>query len=262
MENQNDKMNTNEQFDLEFRQNVSQGVAMDVAQAENNLKKKKERKWLVICVMILAVVLLVVSAVFIIKSIIQSNSERDSKMTTLTNLYLSLDEEMTYKELVDKTNELAPGATVNYDDGMYVIVAEGEPDSISCIVKTEDTHMYLNDSDDLSDYQYNSANLKRIVDEIMEKTETDEDGDEEDMAYNEEELNIGAVPTINPNAKMSYFKYTRFGEISDGENGTAVSDFSVWAAYDGDGYYYLDDNDVKLFKTKISAIDYLLKTVQ
>ena len=234
---------------------------------------------------IFVAVLIFVLVVVLLMNLKRSNDVQFKK-TAMMSLYEQLDEKMTYEDLQAKINEVVPGASIIYDEDMYIIgfvdYDDGEDDEddevsednvddgnemsdyITCNIEMMDSDKGEDDvmSDDSNEDEQveeptEVVNFDTLVDDIMAEDDSELDDEDEDEDESEEMIDID-ISTVTPQTVMTYFVYNSGVLVTDKDDGN-YAEFSVQKVENG--YEFYDGKNNAVLPTKIEAIDTLLKTL-
>ena len=273
---QNNNINTYNQATPTFpSQNYN-----SVSQKQDNLK----RLFFLIGAIFVAVLIFVLVVVLLMN--LKRSNDVQFKKTAMMSLYEQLDEKMTYEDLQAKINEVVPGASIIYDEDMYIIgfadYDDGEDDEddevsednvddgnemsdyITCNIEMMDSDKGEDDvmSDDSNEDEQveeptEVVNFDTLVDDIMAEDDSELDDDDEDEDESEETIDID-ISTVTPQTVMTYFVYNSGVLVTDKDDGN-YAEFSVQKVENG--YEFYDGKNNAVLPTKIEAIDTLLKTL-
>ena len=273
---QNNNINTYNQATPTFpSQNYN-----SVSQKQDNMK----RLFFLIGAIFVAVLIFVLVVVLLMN--LKRSNDVQFKKTAMMSLYEQLDEKMTYEDLQAKINEVVPGASIIYDEDMYIIgfvdyddgeddeddeVSEDDVDDgnemsdyITCNIEMVDSDKGEDDvmSDDSNEDEQveeptEVVNFDTLVDDIMAEDDSELDDDDEDEDESEETIDID-VSTVTPQTVMTYFVYNSGVLVTDKDDGN-YTEFSVQKVENG--YEFYDGKNNAVLPTKIEAIDTLLKTL-
>lgn len=251
-----------------------------VSQKQDNMK----RLFFLIGAIFVAVLIFVLVVVLLMN--LKRSNDVQFKKTAMMSLYEQLDEKMTYEDLQAKINEVVPGASIIYDEDMYIIgfvdYDDGEDDEddevseddiddgnemsdyITCNIEMMDSDKGEDDvmSDDSNEDEQveeptEVVNFDTLVDDIMAEDDSELDDDDEDEDESEETIDID-IPTVTPQTVMTYFVYNSGVLVTDKDDGN-YAEFSVQKVENG--YEFYDGKNNAVLPTKIEAIDTLLKTL-
>lgn len=251
-----------------------------VSQKQDNMK----RLFFLIGAIFVAVLIFVLVVVLLMN--LKRSNDVQFKKTAMMSLYEQLDEKMTYEDLQAKINEVVPGASIIYDEDMYIIgfvdYDDGEDDEddevseddiddgnemsdyITCNIEMMDSDKGEDDvmSDDSNEDEQveeptEVVNFDTLVDDIMAEDDSELDDDDEDEDESEETIDID-ISTVTPQTVMTYFVYNSGVLVTDKDDGN-YAEFSVQKVENG--YEFYDGKNNAVLPTKIEAIDTLLKTL-
>ena len=251
-----------------------------VSQKQDNMK----RLFFLIGAIFVAVLIFVLVVVLLMN--LKRSSDVQFKKTAMMSLYEQLDEKMTYEDLQAKINEVVPGASIIYDEDMYIIgfvdyddgeddedaeVSEDDVDDgnemsdyITCNIEMVDSDKGEDDvmSDDSNEDEQveeptEVVNFDTLVDDIMAEDDSELDDEDDDEDESEEMIDID-ISTVTPQTVMTYFVYNSGVLVTDKDDGN-YAEFSVQKVENG--YEFYDGKNNAVLPTKIEAIDTLLKTL-
>ena len=251
-----------------------------VSQKQDNMK----RLFFLIGAIFVAVLIFVLVVVLLMN--LKRSSDVQFKKTAMMSLYEQLDERMTYEDLQAKINEVVPGASIIYDEDMYIIgfvdYDDGEDDEddevseddiddgnemsdyITCNIEMMDSDKGEDDvmSDDSNEDEQveeptEVVNFDTLVDDIMAEDDSELDDEDDDEDESEEMIDID-ISTVTPQTVMTYFVYNSGVLVTDKDDGN-YAEFSVQKVENG--YEFYDGKNNAVLPTKIEAIDTLLKTL-
>ena len=251
-----------------------------VSQKQDNMN----RLFFLIGAIFMAVLIFVLVVVLLMN--LKRSNDVQFKKTAMMSLYEQLDEKMTYEDLQAKINEVVPGASIIYDEDMYIIgfvdYDDGEDDEddevreddvddgnemsdyITCNIEMVDSDKGEDDvmSDDSNEDEQveeptEVVNFDTLVDDIMAEDDSELDDDDEDEDESEETIDID-ISTVTPQTVMTYFVYNSGVLVTDKDAGN-YAEFSVQKVENG--YEFYDGKNNAVLPTKIEAIDTLLKTL-
>ena len=251
-----------------------------VSQKQDNMK----RLFFLIGAIFVAVLIFVLVVVLLMN--LKRSNDVQFKKTAMMSLYEQLDEKMTYEDLQAKINEVVPGASIIYDEDMYIIgfadYDDGEDDEddevsednvddgnemsdyITCNIEMMDSDKGEDDvmSDDSNEDEQveeptEVVNFDTLVDDIMAEDDSELDDEDDDEDEIEEMIDID-ISTVTPQTVMTYFVYNSGVLVTDKDDGN-YAEFSVQKVENG--YEFYDGKNNAVLPTKIEAIDTLLKTL-
>ena len=246
-------MDTANQFEQEFKQNVAREAEQEVLIQDK--KQKNQKKWLVI--ILFAIVSLATIAMVIVAL---TNNVAKEKMTPLLNLYSRLEDELTFEGFSSQLEQVVPGAKISYDEGLYIVLSDDGMEHISFMIKNEENDNIAREDSNLEKQTYDVESLQNIVNTAMIENDEVENGEEDSIEEDTNDGSDGDIPTIEVNDVVSHFVYSCFGETNDDLGNVITDELSIRQNYDGEGYYYSDSNYMVLFSNKNDAIEYLLES--
>ena len=249
-------------YEQAFRQELLQKPVKD------EKKQGNRKKWFFVAMVGIAIVSLIVIIVFSVMNMNGGGNPDvniDTNKTAMMSLYEQLNEKMTYQELEDTVKAVVPGASIVFDDGVYLISAENEDDYIACNIEMSETAK--SEEGDSQEEMVEEAevaegeiNLEELVDTIMKDAESEvDDGEGEyDTDYNP----YSESARIEPGTVMAHFVYYCYGEIETLDGGTELTELYIQENSDGEGYDLFNGVNVVVLPTKAVAIDELLGLIK
>ena len=252
-----------------------------VSQKQDNMK----RLLLLIGAIFVAVLIFVLVVVMLMN--LRRSNDVQFKKTAMMTLYEQLDEKMTYEDLQAKIDEVVPGASIIYDEDMYIIgfvdYNDGEDDEddmdnedemsdyITCNIEMADVDKeeddVVSDDGDLEDEEVEEptevVNFDTLVEDIMAEDDSELDDEDDDDIEGEDDDDIeGEVGidnvSITPQTVMTYFVYNS-GAIIGSRDDDSHAELYVQKVDNGYGLY--NGKEETVLPTKVEAIDTLLKTL-
>lgn len=253
-------------YEQVFRQDFLQEP---VKKAGENKHQGDQKKWFLAAMFGIVITVLVVIIVFSVMNLNgggKPDTSFDTDKTVVMNLYERLNEKMTYQDLEDVVAEVAPEASIMFDDGIYLISIENEDDYITCNIEMDEAIELEggNSREDASEEvetTEDNINLEELVDTIMKDTESqvEDDGENEyDTNYNP----YSEATKIEPDTVMAHFVYYYYGEIETLDGNTELTELYVQESSNGEGYDLFNGVNVVVLPTKAAAIDEVLSLIK
>ena len=250
-------------------------------------QKQDNKKRLLLLIGAIFVAVLIFTLVVVLLMNLRRSNDVQFKKTAMMTLYEQLDEKMTYEDLQAKINEVVPGASIIYDEDMYIIgfvdYDDGEDDEddmdnedemsdyITCNIEMADVDKeeddVVSDDGDLEDEEVEEptevVNFDTLVEDIMAEDDSELDDEDDDDIEGEDDDDIeGEVDidnvSIAPQTVMTYFVYNS-GAIIGSRDDDGYAELYVQKVDNGYGLY--NGKEETVLPTKVEAIDTLLKTL-